>query len=103
MEAVDVSLSGHRVLVTGGYGLLGSWLVRELLAQGAAVAVLRRDDPARTALRLMDLERAVDVADGDICTEGLIGRVLAEYEIQSVFHLAAQTIVPTASRSPIST
>jgi CDP-glucose 4,6-dehydratase len=101
VEAVE--LTGHRVLVTGAYGLLGSWLVRSLLEQEAIVTVLRRDDPARTALRLMDLERQVNVIDGDVCAEGLLGRALAEYEIQSVFHLAAQTIVPTANRSPIST
>ena len=98
-----MELSGHRVLVTGAYGLLGSWLVRELLARGASVAVVRRDDPARSALRLMDLERSVSVIDGDICAEGLVARALAEYEIQSVFHLAAQTIVPTANHSPLST
>jgi CDP-glucose 4,6-dehydratase len=101
VEAVE--LSAHRVLVTGAYGLLGSWLVRALVASGASVVVLRRDDPARSALRLMDLERSVNVVDGDICAEGLMGRVLAEYEIQTVFHLAAQTIVPTANHSPLST
>jgi CDP-glucose 4,6-dehydratase len=98
-----VELSDHRVLVTGAYGLLGSWLVRGLVSAGASVAVLRRDDPARSALRLMDLERSVNVVDGDICAEGLVARLLAEYEIQSVFHLAAQTIVPTANHSPLST
>jgi CDP-glucose 4,6-dehydratase len=98
-----VELSGHRTFVTGAYGLLGSWLVRALVQRGAAVTVLRRDDPARSALRLMDLESRVNVVDGDICAEGLIARSLAEYEIQSVFHLAAQTIVPTANHSPIST
>ncbi len=51
----------------------------------------------------MDLEQHVDVVDGDICADGLITRALAEYEIDSVFHLAAQTIVPTANRSPAST
>ncbi len=51
----------------------------------------------------MDLERHTAVVHGDISTEGLVARTLAEYEIDSVFHLAAQTIVPTANRSPIST
>lgn len=101
MEAVE--LSGHSVLVTGAYGLLGSWLVRALLERGASVTVLRRDEPARSALTLMDLEGRVDVVHGDVCADGLISRTLAEYEIDSVFHLAAQTIVPTANRSPLST
>jgi CDP-glucose 4,6-dehydratase len=98
-----MDLSGHTVLVTGAYGLLGSWLVRALLQDGATVVVLRRDETAKSPLSLMDLERHTAVVHGDISTEGLVARTLAEYEIDSVFHLAAQTIVPTANRSPIST
>jgi CDP-glucose 4,6-dehydratase len=98
-----MELSGHSVLVTGAYGLLGSWLVRALLQDGASVVVLRRDDAAQSPLPLMDLERHCAVVHGDISTDGLVTRALAEYEIDSVFHLAAQTIVPTANRSPVST
>lgn len=101
MEALE--LNGRSVLVTGAYGLLGSWLVRALLDGGARVTVIRRDQPARSALALMDLEPRVDVVAGDICTDGLVERVLAEYEVDSVFHLAAQTLVPTANCSPLST
>jgi CDP-glucose 4,6-dehydratase len=98
-----MELNDHSVLVTGAYGLLGSWLVRALLERGARVTVVRRDEPADSALRRMGLEASVNVVPGDICNEGLVARALAEYEIQSVFHLAAQTIVPTANRSPVST
>lgn len=96
-------LEGHRVLVTGAYGLVGSRLVAQLVAAGAHVSVVRRDRPVRSALVTMGLESRLDVVEGDICAEGLIARSLAEYEIQSVFHLAAQTIVETARRSPLST
>jgi CDP-glucose 4,6-dehydratase len=98
-----MELTGRSILVTGAYGLLGGWLVRALLREGASVVVLRRDETAQSPLSLMDLERHTAVVHGDICTDGLVARVLAEYEIDSVFHLAAQTIVPTANRSPIST
>ena len=101
MEAVE--LKQHSVLVTGAYGLLGSWLVRALLERGARVTVVRRDEPANSALRRMGLEESVNVVRGDIATEGLISRALAEYDIQSVFHLAAQAIVRTANRSPLGT
>ena len=110
MEAVELSRAGspsplrnHSVLVTGGYGLLGSWLVKALLEGGARVSVVRRDLPARSALQTMGLEGELNVIDGDIVSEGLVTRILAEYEIDGVFHLAAQTIVPTANHSPIST
>lgn len=103
MEDLVSELRGHSVLVTGAYGLLGSWLVRELVDTGAYVTVIRRDETPRSPLVLMGLEPRVSVVHGDICEPGLIARALAEYEVQSVFHLAAQTIVPTANHSPIST
>jgi CDP-glucose 4,6-dehydratase len=111
VEAVELStengaageVKGHSVLVTGGYGLLGSSLVKALLDAGAHVCVVRRDQPRRSALVANGLEERVDVVDGDVADPELIARALSEYEIDSVFHLAAQTIVPIANRSPIST
>jgi CDP-glucose 4,6-dehydratase len=91
------------VLVTGAYGLLGAWLVRGLRERGAPVVVLRRDRTARSTLALLDLEGEVDVVDGDVCDGGLLERALAEYEIASVFHLAAQTLVGTAAQVPAAT
>lgn len=101
METVD--LSSRSILVTGAYGLLGGWLTAALVQRGARVTVVRRDEQPGSALVLTGLEASVDVVHGDICAEGLIERALAEYEVDTVFHLAAQTIVPTANRSPAST
>lgn len=94
---------GRRVLVTGAYGLLGGWLVSALLDRGAAVTVIRRDDTSRSALAAMGLEPRVSVVHGDILAQGVVSRGISEYEIDTVFHLAAQTLVPTANRSPLST
>ena len=96
-------LAGRSVFVTGAYGLLGSWLVKALLEQGARTTVLRRDAVAVSALALEGNETRVNVVDGDICDAAVIERALAEYEVDSVFHLAAQTIVGVANRSPVST
>ena len=96
-------MTGRSVLVTGAYGLVGGWLVRALRDAGARVTVLRRDELPRSPLLVMGLEPSVTVVHGDICDPGLIERALAEHEVQDVFHLAAQTIVPTANRSPVST
>jgi CDP-glucose 4,6-dehydratase len=98
-----VELTGRSVLVTGAYGLLGSWLVKELLERGARVSVVRFDRPTRSALQDMDLERELEVIDGDIRSEGLIERAMDEREVDSVFHLAAQTLVPTANAAPLPT
>lgn len=101
MEAVG--LNGRCALVTGAHGFLGGWLVRALLARGAKVVAIRRDEPAVSSLRLLELEREVDVVCGDICEPGLVLRALDEYGVDSVFHLAAQTLVGVANRSPVAT
>jgi len=98
-----MELSRRRVLVTGGHGLLGGWLIRALLAGGASVVAVRRDEPAASALAMLGLADRVDVVSGDICEDGLVARALNEYDVEDVFHLAAQTLVGTANRSPQST
>ena len=89
--------------VTGAYGLLGTSLVRALVHDGVEVTVLRRDATPRSALVLEGLEAQVNVVTGDLVGAGVVERALGEYEVDSVFHLAAQTIVGTANRSPAST
>ena len=91
------------VLVTGAEGLVGAWLVKALLERGARVVVIRRDTPAVSALAQLGLAGSVDVVHGDICSEELVSRVLGEYDVDSVFHLAAQTQVGPANRSPVPT
>jgi CDP-glucose 4,6-dehydratase len=96
-------LKGRSVLVTGAHGLLGSWLTSALLRRGARVVAIRRDEPVVTALDLLGVADRVDTVRGDICDEGLVTRVIGEYEVDTVFHLAAQTLVGVANRSPRST
>jgi CDP-glucose 4,6-dehydratase len=96
-------LRGRSVFVTGAYGLLGSWLVKALHARGARVTVLKRDTVTASALVLEGTERLVNVVHGDVCDAALIERALGEYEVDTVFHLAAQSIVSVANRGPAST
>ena len=96
-------LRDRRVFVTGAYGLMGSWLVKALLERGARTTVLRRDAVAVSALALEGTEQRVNVVNGDVCDAALIERALSEYEVDTVFHLAAQPIVGVANRSPVST
>lgn len=97
------SVRGRSVFVTGAYGLLGSWLVKALLERGATVTVLKRDEVAASALTLEGTERRVNVIHGDVCDPPLVERALGEYEVDVVFHLAAQTIVGIANKAPLST
>jgi CDP-glucose 4,6-dehydratase len=91
------------VLVTGAYGLLGSWVVRALLERGDRVVALQRDRTPRSGLVLDEPEGALDVVHGDLNDPNLVARALGEYEVDTVVHLAAQTIVGTANRSPVPT
>ena len=91
------------VLVTGGTGLVGSWLTRRLLDAGADVVCLVRDWVPRSELVRSSVIDRVNVVRGDICDRGVLERTLGEYETDTVFHLAAQTIVGIANRNPIST
>ncbi len=90
-------------LVTGAYGLLGPWLVGALLERGAQVTVLRRDVTPRSALLLLGLEQRVNVVSGSVTDADLMDRAIGEYEVDTVFHLAAQTLVGVANRSPLPT
>jgi CDP-glucose 4,6-dehydratase len=91
------------VLVTGGTGLLGSWLVPALIEAGADVVCLVRDwVPQSELVRTRRIEQ-VKTVRGDVGDRDLIERTLGEYEVEVVFHLAAQTIVGIANRNPIST
>ncbi len=103
LALVTADLSGHSVLVTGGYGLIGSWLIEALLAGGARVVAVRRDEPVVSSLALLGLAGSVDVVSGDICEHGVVARALSEYEVDSVFHLAAQTLVGPAVSAPAAT
>ncbi|HLH79461.1 MAG TPA: GDP-mannose 4,6-dehydratase [Chthonomonas sp.] len=90
-------------LITGATGLVGAWLIKRLLEAQADVVCLVRDwVPQSELVRSGDIER-VRVVRGDIRDQALLERVLGEYEIDTVIHLAAQTIVGIANRNPIST
>lgn len=93
----------RRVLVTGCMGLLGSWTVRELLGRGAHVVGLVRDQVRGSELARSGCLSKIDTVQGCVEDQPLLERVMAEYEVQNVFHLAAQTIVGIANRSPLST
>jgi len=91
------------VLVTGCTGLLGSWLTGDLVTRGANVVGLVRDSVPRTNFLDLGLPERITTVRGEVEDYFLLERVLNEYEIETVFHLAAQTIVTIANRNPVST
>jgi CDP-glucose 4,6-dehydratase len=93
----------RHVLVTGATGLLGPWLIKELIAQQAHVVALVRDTVPDSLFFTEQLHRQVTVVSGDLLDYDTIERTLNECDIETVFHLGAQAIIGYANRSPIST
>jgi CDP-glucose 4,6-dehydratase len=89
--------------VTGATGLVGGWLVRRLVEAGADVVCLVRDWVPQSELVRGGMIEKVKTVRGDVRDQSLLERTLGEYEINTVIHLAAQTIVTIANRNPVST
>src|SRR5690349_19772385 len=106
MEALELNRQfwlDRPTYVTGGTGLVGSWLVKRLMEAGADVVCLIRDWVPQSEMIRKGWIESVKVVRGDISDRALQERVLGEYEIDTVIHLAAQTIVCIANRNPVST
>jgi len=104
MKAVNTDFWRDRpTFVTGATGLVGGWMVKSLVSAGADVVCLVRDwIPDCELVRSGHLDK-IKIVRGDICDQEMIERALGEYEIDTVIHLAAQTIVGIANRNPVST
>lgn len=95
--------SDRRVLVTGATGVVGSWLVKDLLAGGADVVALVLDlDPQSELVRSRDIERCT-VVNGALEDLATLERAITVNEVDTVFHLGAQTLVEVARRAPLGT
>jgi CDP-glucose 4,6-dehydratase len=95
--------SDRRVLLTGATGLVGSWLVKELLARGTYVVALIRDaDPQSELYRSGDVHRLA-VVSGDLTDFFTLERAISEHETDTVLHVGAQPIVGVAHRFPLQT
>lgn len=89
--------------MTGASGFVGANLVKRLIGEGARVVCLQRDAVRSNPLDLLGLREKTTVINGAVEDFPLMARILNEYEIDAVFHLAAQAIVGAANRSPLST
>ena len=91
------------IFVTGATGFLGSWLTKELIEMGACVVTIERDYEPHSNFYRFGLDKKVRIAKGDIVNFFLAEIIFNEYEVELCFHLAAQPLVPTANRLPLST
>jgi len=92
------------VLITGATGFVGTWLAKALIDRGANVIAFVRDEIPNAPVRTMGIfEKIGAIVPGDITDYASVKRVFAEYDIDTVFHLAAQTLVGVAKESPTTT
>ena len=91
------------VFITGCTGLLGSWLTKALVDREANVVGLVRDNVPRANFSRLRLDERICTVRGEVENYFLLERAINEYEIDTVFHLAAQTIVTIANRNPLAT
>lgn len=91
------------VFMTGCTGLLGGWMVTELVQRGAKVTGLVRDSVPQSRLYTDNWSDKINIVRG--CVEDLptIERAIAEYQVDTVFHLGAQTLVGVANQNPLGT
>lgn len=94
---------GRNVFVTGATGFVGANLTAKLLQEGATTVCLKRDIAQPNSLDALEIANAVTLVQGAVEDILLMERILNEYDIDAVFHLAAQALVGAANRSPIST
>jgi len=98
-----------RALITGGHGFVASQLARALLERGEEVRVLDRPEPRLTdiggprlsGLDLHGIRDRIDLVECDLRDAESVAAAIEGCD--SVFHLAAQTIVGIARSSPVET
>jgi CDP-glucose 4,6-dehydratase len=90
-------------LVTGARGFVGGWLAKALLERGERVVSFdrRRLTEKPSAIGMLGIEDDLVQVEGDLCDGAELERVLRENRVDTVFHLAAETIVSTVRDSPV--
>ncbi len=100
---METDWKNKKILITGATGMVGSWLVKEFLKRKSRVVTFVRDVDYQTEFyRSGDYLRTA-IVNGPLENFSTIERAINEYEVDTVFHLGAQTIVGAAYREPLQT
>ncbi len=97
------NLSGLNVLVTGGTGVIGSWLLKRLVDMQINTNVLLWDDYKNPELEKHNTLKKTTNIHGTLTDINLIKSILKDHDINLIYHLGAQAIVETAFKDPLTT
>ena len=100
---MSMDWKGKKVLITGATGLVGSWLVKALLKRKSIIVALVRDIDYQTEFYRSGDYLQTNIVNGSLENFSTIERAINEYEVDTIFHLGAQTIVGAACREPLQT
>ena len=103
MGGLEMNWKGKNVLVTGADGFIGSWLAKTLIDKQANVMTIVRDLKKENNLDALGIRNEITLIHGNLIDFSVVERAINEYNIDTCFHLAAQAIVGSANKSPLST
>lgn len=98
---MDVNFKNQKVLVTGASGFLGGHIISKLIKQNANVVGIYHDLHKHTFIGVEGLNFQIDLAQANITDLTRMTKIISNYEIQYVFHCAANPIVRTCCTDPI--
>ena len=103
MTALPQNLSGLNVLVTGGTGVIGAWLLKKLVEFNLNTTVLIWGDYENPELAGNNTLSKTNNIYGSLTDLNFLKSSIKEHEIDVVYHLGAQAIVETAANNPLTT
>ncbi len=103
MNIQKSSLSGRRILVTGGTGFIGGHLVLELLNLGAEIVVVDIKLHPYSLFSFEKLEKKVQLVFEDIRDKKKMYTLFKKYLPTYIYHLAAEPIVQEGYKNPYAT
>jgi len=90
----------NNALVTGAFGFVGQWMVKELLNRGDnVIAIKHENSKLANDWKIQD----INLEEGDIRNYDFLAYVFEKYRPNVVFHLAAQALVEEALKDPYTT
>lgn len=90
-----------KALVTGASGGIGAWLAKKLIEDGNEVVSILHDNRPYTTSKVIGVHDKISWAHGSILDERFVKRIVADYGVDTIFHLAALPLVQVGTRTTL--